>query len=89
MESLNMWTGELVEEVSEPMLSTTGEVCFLNAEASGIIIPSVSHSVNEKKVIYWLKSLIHLPELFGAKFIRLSTEQSFLPMTSHLFIKTR
>lgn len=49
MAEMGMWTDAVPESVYTPILSTKGEVCFLNAEASGIIIPSVSHSVNVKK----------------------------------------
>lgn len=49
MAEMGMWKGELQDSDYKPQLSTTGEVCFLNAEASGIIIPSVSHSVNVRK----------------------------------------
>ena len=49
MKSMGMWDGLVADAISTPFLSTTGEVCFLNAEASGIIIPGVSHSVNVKQ----------------------------------------
>lgn len=49
MKKMKMWSGPISKDISKPMLSTTGEVCFMNADASGIIIPSVSHSVNVKK----------------------------------------
>jgi predicted deacylase len=49
MKKMKMWTGHVSKDISKPMLSTTGEVCFMNADASGIIIPSVSHSVDVKK----------------------------------------
>lgn len=49
MKKMKMWSGLVPKDISHPMLSTTGEVCFMNAEASGIIIPSVSHSVDVKK----------------------------------------
>ena len=49
MQHMGMWTGAVADDISTPQLSTLGEVSFLNAEASGIIIPSVSHSVNVKK----------------------------------------
>jgi predicted deacylase len=46
---MEMWTGPILSEFSHPEVSTNGEVCFLNADASGIILPNVSHSVNVKK----------------------------------------
>jgi predicted deacylase len=49
MHKMGMWNGPISKEISSPELSTTGSVCFINAEASGIIIPTVSHSVNIKK----------------------------------------
>jgi uncharacterized protein len=49
MHKMDMWNGPVSEEISTPQLSTNGEVSFMNADASGIIIPSVSHSVNVKK----------------------------------------
>lgn len=32
------------QSISNPIISTSGEVCFLNAECSGIILPQVKHS---------------------------------------------
>ncbi|MEI6755219.1 MAG: M14 family metallopeptidase [Paludibacter sp.] len=49
MKSMKMIKGFKPAEMSKPRLSTTGEVVFLNAESSGIIIPTVSHSVNVRK----------------------------------------
>ena len=49
MHKMDMWNGPVSTEISTPQLSTNGEVSFMNADASGIIIPSVSHSVNVKK----------------------------------------
>ena len=49
MQNMGMWDGTVSDEISDPQLSTNGEVHFMNAEASGIIIPSVSHSVDVKK----------------------------------------
>ncbi|MFM2290958.1 MAG: hypothetical protein RIS29_771 [Bacteroidota bacterium] len=49
MTEMGMWNGPVTDEISVPKLSTTGDVCFLNAEASGIIIPAVSHSDNVLK----------------------------------------
>jgi predicted deacylase len=46
---MEMWSGPILAEFSHPEVSTNGEVCFLNADASGIILPNVSHSVNVKK----------------------------------------
>lgn len=48
IKSLGMWQGPSPEKISTPIISTSGEVFFLNAEASGIIIPAVSHSVEVK-----------------------------------------
>lgn len=45
MKHLGMWKGDVAKMITEPLLSTDGEVHFMNAEASGIIIPAVSHSV--------------------------------------------
>jgi len=44
MRHLRMWRGPAADCISEPFLSTDGEVVFMNAETSGVIIPSVSHS---------------------------------------------
>jgi len=49
MHQIDMWDGPVVDKVTDPEVSTNGEVCFLNADASGIILPNVSHSVNVKK----------------------------------------
>jgi len=45
LSNLGMWDGEVPDSIVNPMLSTDGEVHFLNAEASGVIIPAVSHSM--------------------------------------------
>lgn len=49
MASMGMWQGKTNTEISSPILSTTGEVHFMNAEVSGVIIPNVSHSMEVKK----------------------------------------
>ncbi|KAA6318902.1 succinylglutamate desuccinylase [termite gut metagenome] len=49
MSEMGMWKGEKSEAVSVPLLSTEGEVVFMNAEVSGVIIPEVSHSAMVKK----------------------------------------
>jgi uncharacterized protein len=49
MRKLGMWKGSVSKQISTPKLSTTGEVFYMNADASGIIIPTVSHSVDVKK----------------------------------------
>ena len=49
MRNMGMWDGPVSAEITSPILSTRGDVCFLNAGASGIIIPVVSHSEKVKK----------------------------------------
>ncbi|MDD3077761.1 MAG: M14 family metallopeptidase [Paludibacter sp.] len=49
MKKMKMWSGPVANKISKPKLSATGEVFFMNAEVSGIIIPSVTHSVDVKK----------------------------------------
>lgn len=49
MKHLGMWKGVVAPDITEPTLSTDGEVHFMNAEVSGIIIPTVSHSVSVQK----------------------------------------
>ena len=49
MATMGMWKGDVAPNISVPLLSTTGEVCFMNATASGVIIPTVSHSMKVKK----------------------------------------
>lgn len=49
MKKMDMWSGPVIPKVSKPVISTKGEVFYMNADASGIIIPAVSHSVNVKK----------------------------------------
>jgi len=49
MQNMGMWSGPVSDQISTPQISTTGEVCFINADVSGIIIPTVSHSVDVKK----------------------------------------
>ncbi|MDR2446044.1 MAG: succinylglutamate desuccinylase/aspartoacylase family protein [Treponema sp.] len=44
---MGMWTGDIGETsatIKEPIVSSGGEVFFMNAETSGIIIPEASHS---------------------------------------------
>jgi len=49
MKDMDMWTGPVTETCKQPKISTNGEVCFINAEASGIIVPSVTHSSEVKR----------------------------------------
>lgn len=49
MREMGMWEGPVLEEIQEPEISTNGEVCFINADSSGIILPKFSHSVEIKK----------------------------------------
>lgn len=49
MATMGMWSGDIAPNISVPLLSTTGEVHFMNADASGVIIPTVSHSMKVKK----------------------------------------
>lgn len=44
MREMGMWSGPVCKNCKQSEISTNGEVCFINAEASGIIIPEVSHS---------------------------------------------
>jgi len=49
MHKMGMWNGPVTKHISKPEISNRGEVFFMNADVSGIIIPSVSHSVDVKK----------------------------------------
>lgn len=49
MNKMEMWNGRVTKKITKPTLSTKGEVFFMNADVSGIIIPLVSHSVDVKK----------------------------------------
>lgn len=49
MHKMGMWDMKPAQKIMKPTLSTRGQVCFMNAEASGIIIPAVSHSDNVNK----------------------------------------
>ncbi len=49
MKKFKMWKGDIDEKISKPMVSTTGKVFYLNAESSGLIILTVSHSVEVNK----------------------------------------
>jgi len=49
MNSMGMWTGAPPQTIVEPIISTDGEVVFINADTSGVIIPSVKHSALVKK----------------------------------------
>ena len=48
MKEVGIWEGEAVKP-REPVVSTDGEVSFINAEASGVFIPTVEHWKNVKK----------------------------------------
>ena len=48
MREEGIWDGEVVQP-REPVVSTDGEVSFINAEASGVFIPMVEHWKNVKK----------------------------------------
>lgn len=49
MRNMKMFKDHPHIPISEPIISTSGEVYFLNAETSGVIIPTVSHSDRVKK----------------------------------------
>ena len=49
MKNLKMLKGHVSPPAPKPIVSTSGEVCFLNAEASGVIIPTVKHSDRVRK----------------------------------------
>lgn len=48
MKHLGIWTGP-VSTVRSPIISTDGKVSFINAEASGVFVPSVNHSNKVRK----------------------------------------
>lgn len=48
MKEMGIWEGYATEP-REPVISTDGEVSFINAEASGIFIPTVGHWKNVRK----------------------------------------
>ncbi len=48
MAHLGVWTGP-VEAPREPIISTDGKVCFINAGASGIFLPAVEHTKSVAK----------------------------------------
>jgi predicted deacylase len=49
MSRLGIWKGDKPEPIVAPIISTDGDVVFMNAETSGVIIPSVSHSSHVEK----------------------------------------
>lgn len=51
MHQLGIWTGEVIHPRT-PIISTDGQVQFINASASGIFIPQVAHTVHVKKGDY-------------------------------------
>lgn len=51
MSHLGIWSGE-VAEPKKPIISTDGQVQFINAGASGIFIPQVEHTKQVKKGDY-------------------------------------
>lgn len=48
MKHLGIWTGP-VSAVRSPIISTDGKVSFINAEVSGVFVPSVNHSNKVRK----------------------------------------
>ncbi|MDR3260902.1 MAG: succinylglutamate desuccinylase/aspartoacylase family protein [Tannerella sp.] len=66
MSRLGMWTGGKPEPISEPFISTDGDVVFMNADTSGVIIPSVSHSAHVQKG----EILCHIVEPFEGKILQ-------------------
>jgi predicted deacylase len=66
MSKIGIWKGEKPEMIVEPFVSTNGEVVFMNAEVSGVIIPSVSHSTTVKKG----EILCHIVEPFEGKILQ-------------------
>ena len=48
MKTLGIWDGK-TEEPREPIVSQDGNVCFLNAAASGIFVPEAAHWKNLEK----------------------------------------
>lgn len=48
MKSEGIWEGETIEP-KEPIISTDGEVGFINAECSGVFVPCVEHWEDVKK----------------------------------------
>ncbi|MCQ2375532.1 MAG: M14 family metallopeptidase [Salinivirgaceae bacterium] len=49
MSHMNVWTGTKPDAVSSPIDSKTGNVSFINASRSGIIISAVKHGTRVKK----------------------------------------
>jgi predicted deacylase len=49
MSQLGIWRGDKPGLIVAPIISTDGDVVFINAETSGVIIPSVSHSSHVEK----------------------------------------
>jgi predicted deacylase len=66
MSRLGMWKGEKPEMIAEPFISTNGKVIFMNADVSGVIIPSVSHCSNVKEG----EILCHIVEPFEGKILQ-------------------
>jgi len=66
MAHLGMWKGELQNAIAEPLISTDGEVVFINADTSGVIIPSVKHSAVVRKG----DELCHIVEPFDGKILQ-------------------
>lgn len=48
MKDLGMWQGEVITP-KDPLISTDGEVHYLNAGYAGIFLPTVEHWTNVKK----------------------------------------
>lgn len=50
MKDLGMWQGEVITP-KDPLISTDGEVHYLNAGYAGIFLPTVEHWTNVKREI--------------------------------------
>jgi len=76
MGKMGMWKGEKPKTIVEPVVSTAGEVIFINSEVSGVIIPSVSHS----SFVEAGEVLCHIVEPFEGKILQdvLSPVDGFL-----------
>lgn len=44
LDKFGMWGGNLPVRIKQPIISTVGDVCFINANYSGVIINPMPHS---------------------------------------------
>jgi len=57
MKDLGIWSGEVIDP-KEPLISTDGQVHYLNAGYAGVFLPTVKHWTNVKAGIRYEESKV-------------------------------